>query len=93
MSIDDWPQIDGVTALSRSGATSPGGKLVARIDIPVTEELDNAMAALAGVSGIPKAEMGRRILERVVFGEMAMLRRFAQGQGLSPSEERRDFGG
>lgn len=91
--VEGWPPIDGATALSRSGVTSPAGKLIARIDVPVSEDLDNALAALAAIAGVPKAEMGRRIWERAVWGEMSMLRRVAQGAGLGPSDESRGVAG
>jgi len=75
------------TALSRSGASSPSGKLVARIDVPVSEELEHGVIALAALPGIPKAEMVRMILERHVFGELSMVRRMTRIGSFGPSEE------
>lgn len=66
------------TMLSRSGRSDPGGKLVKRLDIPVSEELEEGLIALAAIGGIPKAEFCRSALERLVFGELGMLRRIAR---------------
>lgn len=77
MSIDT----DDTTMLSRSGRSDPGGKLVKRLDIPVSEELEEGIIALAAVSGLPKSEFVRQQLERFVFGELGMLRRIAQPGG------------
>jgi hypothetical protein len=68
---------DDATALSRSGRTDPAGKLTARFDIPVTEELNEAAIAMATLRGVPKAEFLRLVIERAMFGELAMLRRMA----------------
>lgn len=69
--------------LSRSGRTNPGGKLDRRLDILVTEELESAVITLAGMHGVPKGEFARVLLERVVFGELPMIRRIA-GLGGDP---------
>jgi hypothetical protein len=69
------------TMLSRSGRSDPGGKLVKRLDIPVSEELEEGIIALAAVSGVPKSEFARQLLERFVFGELGMLRRIAHPGG------------
>jgi hypothetical protein len=60
--------------LSRSGRTSPDGKLTRRLDVPVSEELEEAVIALATVAAVPKAELVRFLLERAIWGEMSMLR-------------------
>lgn len=75
--------------MSRSGKTEPGGKLTRRIDVPVTDDLDDGMTALAAVAGIPKAEFARWIMERAVFGELTLLRRVAQQVGRCPWDESR----
>lgn len=77
------------TMLSRSGKTHPGGKLTCRIDIPCTEELEAAVITLAGMHGIPKAEYARGLLERVVLGELPMMRRIV---GLGPSMQLDEVG-
>ena len=63
------------TLLSRTGNTHPGGKLTCRLDILVTEELEAAVTTLAGMHGVPKGEFARRLLERVVMGELHIMRR------------------
>lgn len=69
MADDDTP------ALARGGTTNPGGKMTQRLDIPCTEELADAISALATLAGVPKAEYARRLLERAVFGELALARK------------------
>ena len=63
---------------SRSGRTDTSGKLTRRLDIPVSEELEEAVIALAAVAGLPKAEFARSLIERAVYGELSMLRRLAR---------------
>ncbi|PUE09014.1 hypothetical protein B9Z51_08775 [Limnohabitans sp. T6-5] len=75
------------TALSRSGKTSPDGKLTARLDVPVSDVLNEALIGLAVIQGVSKAEFARGILERVIFGELNMMRRIARTGPSSPSEE------
>ena len=65
---------DEVPAFARSGTTNPGGKLTHRLDIPCTEDLIDAINALATLAGVPKAEYARRVLERAMFGELAVAR-------------------
>ncbi len=66
------------TMLSRSGRTAPEGKLTDRLDVPVSEELKDAVIALAAVAGVPKAEYVRGIIERAVYGDLSLLRRVAR---------------
>ena len=62
------------TMLSRSGRMSASdSKLTRRLDVPVSEELEEAVIALAAVARVPKAEIVRWLLERALFGEMSML--------------------
>lgn len=82
--------LDDDTMLARSGRTDPGGKLTARFDIPVTEELNDAAIAMATLRGIPKAEFLRLVIERVMFGELAMLRRMT---GSDSAAHRTNTGG
>lgn len=65
------------TMLARSGRTDPGGKLTERLDIPCTEELHEAVIAMATLHGMNKAELVRTMLERAFFGELNMMRRMA----------------
>lgn len=64
-----------MTMLSRSGKTNPGGKLTCRLDLLITEELEEAIITMAGMHDVPKGEFARNLLERVVFGELPMMRR------------------
>lgn len=72
------------TMLSRSGRSNPDGKLVARLDIPVSEELNEAVIAMAAIAGMPKTELVRRMLEELVFGKFPMLQRLS---GHTPSNQ------
>ncbi len=74
------------TMLSRAGLTHPSGKLTRRLDIPVSEATEEAVIALAAVAGINKSEFVRGVIERALFGDVAMLRRIAQGMGMRPCE-------
>jgi len=71
--------LDDDTAFSRSGSTGAGGKLTARLDIPVSEELEDAVITLATMAGVGKAEFVRRLLERSLFGELSCVRRVSRG--------------
>ena len=73
------------TMLSRSGRSNPDGKLVARLDIPVSEELNEAVIAMAVTMGVPKAEYVRMLIERAVFGELSMVQRMTRPLAMSPS--------
>lgn len=75
------------TMLSRSGRTNSDGKLTHRFDIPVTEELNDAVIALATIQGISKAEWLRDLIERAVFGELPMARRMSRARGGRESDE------
>ena len=75
------------TMLSRSGRSNPDGKLVARLDIPVSEELNEAVIAMAVTMGVPKAEYVRMLIERAVFGELSMVQRMTRPLAMSPSGE------
>ena len=68
------------TMLSRSGRTNPDGKLSQRLDIPVTDELHEAVIALATVDGMSKAEWVRMLIEEAVFGKLPMMRKLS-GRG------------
>lgn len=67
--------MDESTMLSRSGRLSSSDqKLTRRLDVPISEELEEAVIALAAVSRVTRAEMARFLIERAIFGEMSMLR-------------------
>ncbi len=54
------------TMLSRSGRSNPDGKLVAKLDIPVSEQLNEAVIIAAAAKGVPKAELVRDILNEAL---------------------------
>ena len=66
-----------MTMLSRSGRSDPHGKLTHRLDIPVSEELHDAVTAMATIGGCTKAEWVRDLLSKAVWGELAMMRRLS----------------
>jgi hypothetical protein len=73
--------------LSRSGKSDPSGKLHKRLDIPLSEELEESIIALATLAGLSKAEYARTILERHVYGELTLVRRMTHRGGVNPSEK------
>lgn len=75
------------TMLSRSGQSNPDGKLTHRVDVPVSEKLNDGLIALATVARIPKAEYARRVFEQHVFGRLAMLQMMGQEDSLGQYEE------
>ena len=58
---------------SRSGITE-GAKCTARVDVPVTADLEEKLIALAVMAGKPRAEFARMLLTKAVEGELAYLR-------------------
>lgn len=55
------------TMLSRSGRTSPEGKLTQRFDIPVSEDLNERAIVAASQRGVPKAEFLRDLLDEALL--------------------------
>jgi hypothetical protein len=79
---------DDDTMLSRSGVSSTSaGKLTRRLDIPVSEELEEAVIVMATLAGVPKSEFVRHLLERQLFGELPMARRMTQAARIRTWEE------
>lgn len=78
---------------SRGPRSHVDGKLSRRLDVPVSEDLEEAVIALAAVSGVPKAEYVRTLIERAVFGDLSMLRRVARPLGHGRWENDRMNGG
>ncbi len=74
--------------LSRSGTSGTDGKLTCRLDIPVSEELQEAVITMAALAGVPKSEFVRRLLERQLFGEFSMAQRMHQAS--CPGQWERD---
>lgn len=60
---------------ARNPDSHPDGKLTARIDVPMTAELEEAIQAFATFHGIGKAEYVRGVLEEHVFGRLHVWRR------------------
>ena len=82
------------TMFSRTGRSSMEGKLTHRLDIPVSEELHDAVTALATIQGQGKAEWIRELVSKVVWGELAMLRRVTvHTQREQWDDHRRNVGG
>lgn len=77
-----------MTMLSRSGRSNADGKLNQRFDVPVTDELNEAVIALATIAGVSKAEWLRGVVEEAVYGKLTMLRRVSGAMGSMQSEER-----
>ncbi|WP_033839531.1 hypothetical protein [Bordetella bronchiseptica] len=62
------------TLESRPSDTTSAGKCTERLDIPVTGELYDAIAALATMAGKTKAEYARAVLEQHAFGAIGFVR-------------------
>lgn len=75
---------------SRNGESNASGKLTRRLDIPVSEELEEAIIALAVIAGMPKSEFARRLLERCMYGELSMQRRVSRGSRTPQGDESGD---
>lgn len=77
--MSGYTEDDEDTRLARGGRTGHiGGKLTQRLDVPVSEEVMDAVAALAALAGCTKAELGRMLIERALFGELHMVRSLAR---------------
>lgn len=62
---------------SRTPAMTPLGKCERRMDIPMSEALEERLIAMAALNGVPKAVYARRVLEKAMFGEFAIARMMA----------------
>lgn len=61
-------------AFSRSGLTEDGAKLTSKLQIPISESLEEKLIGLSVLSGRPRAEVARMLLIKAVEGELAYLR-------------------
>ncbi len=61
-------------AFSRNGTTTESVKCTSRIDVPVSEGLEEKLIALAVMAGKPKAEFARMLLPKAIEGELAYMR-------------------
>ena len=57
-------------------ADHPDGKLIREASTAVTEDLHDALVAMAVISGKTKAEYIRNVLSDHVYGRLAMLQRW-----------------
>lgn len=65
---------DFAAAMSRR-ADAPDGKLTARLDVQVSEDLDETLIAMAKLMGFQnKSELVRDVLHRFVYGEWDAIR-------------------
>lgn len=86
---------DGDTLLSRSGTSSVGGKLTRRIDVPVSEELEDLVISRAVAAGKPRAEFIRDLVQQALTAphlidlsptDKADLEAFARATEIAPNE-------
>lgn len=63
----------------RSGESSPSGKLTMRIELQVSEPMDADIAMRAALERIPKAEYIRRLVEKDLYGSIALMKRIVLG--------------
>lgn len=66
---------------SRPANTNPLGKCDRRLDVPVSEALEERVIAMAALNGMSKAEYVRRLLEKAMFGEFHMAQMMAADRG------------
>lgn len=59
---------------SRSGLSEDGHKLTQKLQVPISEDLEEKLIALGVLQGKPRAEIARSLLIKAVEGEIAYLR-------------------
>ncbi len=69
--------------LSRSGKTDATGKMIARIDVPMSEELESQIITAATLTGVTKAEWIRATCDKELNGSFSMMQRIARSSGMS----------
>lgn len=62
---------------SRPSTTSPLGKCDRRIDVPVSEALEERLITMASLNGMSKAEYVSKLLEKAMYGEFAIAQMMA----------------
>jgi len=55
--------------------------------VPVSEELSDAVIALATIAGVSKSEWVRALLEKTIWGELSILRRVSGRPAQTPWDE------
>lgn len=78
-----------MSELSRPSKTGPFGSNDRRLDMLVSESLEEAIITMANLKGIPKGTYARGILEKALFGEFSMVRMMHSD---SNEENRRNIG-
>ena len=67
---------------SRPASPSPLGKCDRKLELTISEALEERLIAMAAFNGIPKATYARQVLERAMFGDFIMLRMVANQRGI-----------
>lgn len=67
--------MNSTTMLARSGHTDPGGKMTSRLDVPCSDELNDAFITISTLRSRPKAECIRESLEQDAWGALAIAQR------------------
>jgi len=57
--------------------------------VPVSEELSDAVIALATIAGVSKSEWVRALLEKTIWGELSIMRRVSGRPAQTPWDESR----
>lgn len=78
-----------MSELSRPSKTGPFGSNDRRLDMLVSESLEEAIIAIAALKWVPKGTYARSILEKALFGEFSMVRMMHSD---SHEENRRNVG-
>lgn len=81
--------LNEMAELSRPSKTGPFGSNDRRLDMLVSESLEEAIITMASLKGVPKSEFARSILEKALFGEFSMVRMMHSD---SHEENRRNVG-
>lgn len=63
-----------MSELSRPSKTGPFGSNDRRLDMLVSESLEEAIITMASLNGVTKSEFARGLLEKALFGEFSMAR-------------------
>jgi len=66
---------------SPPATTNPLGKCDRRLDVPVSEALEERIIVMAVLNGMTKAEYVRRLLEKAMFGEFPIAQMMAADRG------------
>lgn len=67
-------------AFSRSGRSDPAGKLLSRLDTPLSEQTASDFRAVAALRGVAVSELNRELIEDFLYGRLRAIR-MAAGVG------------